>query len=201
MAIPIGKASQVIRAGRKANHLAIDDAAAEVLAGEGGGSVPGTSTTSSSARLTGSFDHGKGATPAFDNWAEDATDLTPIPLSMAEPVLIARAGGTRRMASASATWRRAQLLALAAQADAGLGGPMRRSSRCRNRAASNARFFLGKTDVSELPSAYKNAAAVFAAEIETFDLAEAVRTRRCPSGCIMAGASGSRCTVGDTKRR
>lgn len=38
----------------------------------------------------GLFYHGKGATPGFDGWAEDATDLTNISLNMAEPILIVR---------------------------------------------------------------------------------------------------------------
>ena len=49
----------------------------------------------------------------------------------------------------------------------------------------DARFFMGMTDISELPSAYKNAAAV-RRQIETFGLAEVV-DEVIPYGCIMAG--------------
>ena len=49
----------------------------------------------------------------------------------------------------------------------------------------DARFFCGIPDVSELPGAYKNAAAV-RAQIAEFGLAEVVDTIE-PIGCIMAG--------------
>jgi tRNA-splicing ligase RtcB len=38
----------------------------------------------------GLFYHGKGATPAFPNFAADTNGLTLIPMNMAEPILIAR---------------------------------------------------------------------------------------------------------------
>lgn len=49
----------------------------------------------------------------------------------------------------------------------------------------DARFFSGFTDISELPSAYKNAAAV-RAQIERYGLAEII-DEVLPNGCIMAG--------------
>jgi RNA-splicing ligase RtcB len=49
----------------------------------------------------------------------------------------------------------------------------------------DARFFCGNPDISELPGAYKNAAAV-RAQIAAFGLAEVVETID-PLGCIMAG--------------
>ncbi len=49
----------------------------------------------------------------------------------------------------------------------------------------DARFFSGFTDISELPSAYKNAAAV-RAQIERSGLAEII-DEVLPNGCIMAG--------------
>ena len=52
-------------------------------------------------------------------------------------------------------------------------------------AGIDARFFCGNPDVSELPGAYKNAAAV-RAQITEFGLAEIVDTIE-PVGCIMAG--------------
>jgi hypothetical protein len=82
-------ALQTIRQWTKQNHYAIHDMTAEKLA------------TKVSDRFwnehnfvfhksDGLFYHGKGATPAFDNWTEDAIDLTIIPLNMAEPILIVR---------------------------------------------------------------------------------------------------------------
>jgi len=49
----------------------------------------------------------------------------------------------------------------------------------------DARFFSGVTDISELPSAYKNAASM-RRQIEHFGLAEIV-DEVLPYGCIMAG--------------
>jgi RNA-splicing ligase RtcB len=51
----------------------------------------------------------------------------------------------------------------------------------------DARFFSGRTDVSELPSAYKNAAAV-RAQIDQYGLAEVV-DEIIPHGSIMTGDS------------
>lgn len=130
----------------------------------------------------GLFYHAKGATPAWDGWAEDATDYTLIPLNMSEPVLIARGKN----------------------ADHGLGfaphGAGRNFSRTQHKRqveGSNeeifvretkgldVRFFSGEIDVSELPSAYKNAAEV-QRQMQHFGLAE-VADRVMPYGCIMAG--------------
>jgi tRNA-splicing ligase RtcB (3'-phosphate/5'-hydroxy nucleic acid ligase) len=52
-------------------------------------------------------------------------------------------------------------------------------------AGIDARFFCGIPDISELPGAYKNAAAM-RAQIAAFGLAEVVDTID-PVGCIMAG--------------
>lgn len=131
----------------------------------------------------GLFYHGKGATPAFDGWAADATDLTIIPLNMAQPILIARGRN----------------------ADHGLGfsphGAGRNFSRTAHKRAMgdrpideivaeetkgiDARFYCGNPDISELPSAYKDAPAV-KRQIEHFGLAEIV-DEVLPYGCIMAG--------------
>ncbi|MBN9059744.1 MAG: RNA-splicing ligase RtcB, partial [Rhizobiales bacterium] len=58
----------------------------------------------------------------------------------------------------------------------------------RETAGLDVRFFCGNADVSELPSAYKNAAAM-RAQIEHYGLAEIV-DEVLPYGCIMAGDIG-----------
>ena len=83
------EALQLIREWTKANHLVIHDKAAELLSAK----VADRFWNEHNfvfRKSDGLFYHGKGATPAFDNWASDATDLTLIPLNMAEPVLIVR---------------------------------------------------------------------------------------------------------------
>ena len=175
-------ALQTIRAWTKANHELIHDLAAERLSAR----VADRCWNEHNfvfRRSDGLFYHGKGATPAFDNWADDATDLTLIPLNMAEPVLIARGKDAAH----------------------GLGfsphGAGRNFSRTQHRRMQegrtpdqifaeetkgiDARFFSGVTDITELPSAYKNAAAV-RRQIEHYELAEIV-DEVLPYGCIMAG--------------
>lgn len=126
----------------------------------------------------GLFYHGKGATPAFDGWAPDATDLTLIPLNMAQPVLIVRGkdnpdalgfsphGAGRNFSRAE--HRRRRLGDLEAET-----------------AGIDARFFSGIADPTELPSGYKNADEV-RRQITAFQLAEVV-DEVIPHGCIMAG--------------
>ncbi len=126
----------------------------------------------------GLFYHGKGATPAFTGWADDATDLTLIPLNMAEPVLIVRGlnnpdalgfspHGAGRNFSRSEHRRR------------GLGNFEVET------AGLDVRFYTGIADPTELPSGYKNAASV-KRQIGKFKLAEIV-DEVVPYGCIMAG--------------
>lgn len=175
-------ALQDIRAWTKASHFKIHDMAAEVV----GAYVVDRFWNEHNflfRKSDGLFYHAKGATPAFDGWADDATDLTIIPLNMAEPILIARGKN----------------------ADHGLGfsphGAGRNFSRTQHKRLMegrtdaeifaeetkgiDARFFMGIPDISELPSAYKNAATV-RAQIDEFGLAEIV-DEVIPYGSIMAG--------------
>lgn len=176
------EALQVIRAWTKANHLAIHDLAAERLGARVGDRF-WNEHNFVFRRSDGLFYHGKGATPAFDGWAEDATELTLIPLNMAEPILIARGRdaahglgfsphGAGRNFSRTQHRRRQ-----AGRTDAEIFAA--------ETAGLDARFFCGKPDISELPSAYKNAASV-RRQIERFDLAEIV-DEVLPHGSIMAG--------------
>ena len=130
------------------------------------------------------FYHAKGATPLDDKFVPDSeTGLRLIPLNMSEPVLIVKGETT----------------------DNNLGfaphGAGRNVSRTQHR-KSNAdrtieeifdtetkgldiRFFSKQIDITELPSAYKNAAAV-QEQMKTFGLGEVV-DKILPYGCIMAG--------------
>jgi RNA-splicing ligase RtcB len=175
-------ALQIVRAWTKENHFKIHDLAARRV----GGRVADRFWNEHNfvfRRSDGLFYHGKGATPAFGGWASDATDLTLVPLNMAQPILITR--GTN--------------------AANGLGfsphGAGRNLSRMRimemhgdrsfkeiyeeETAGLDARFYSGAPDISELPSAYKNAAAV-KAQIAEFGLAEVIE-EIMPYGSLMAG--------------
>ena len=175
-------ALQLIRAWTKANHFAIHDMAAERL-----GVRPKDRFWNEHnfvfRRSDGLFHHGKGATPAWQGWADDATDLTIIPLNMREPILIVRGAnapnglgfsphGAGRNMSRTAHKRR-------------VGDRSERDVFAEETAGIDARFFCNEIDVSELPSAYKDAAAV-REQIGRFGLAEVV-DEVVPHGCIMAG--------------
>ncbi|WP_349437770.1 RtcB family protein [Pararhizobium sp. A13] len=186
-------ALQTIRQWTKENHYAIHDMTAEKLSAK----VSDRFWNEHNfvfRKSDGLFYHGKGATPAFDNWAEDATDLTIIPLNMAEPILIVRGSnaahglgfsphGAGRNFSRTAHMRR---LGEEFGADSrGLSPNNIAAVMERETSGLDARFFSGIPDISELPSAYKNAANV-RSQIEHYGLAEIV-DEVIPYGSIMAG--------------
>jgi RNA-splicing ligase RtcB len=132
----------------------------------------------------GRFYHGKGATPAWADFAADTNGLTLIPLNMAQPVLITRGSdaanglgfcphGAGRNFSRSEHGRRLGTGRSEAQIVADETPEV------------DVRFYSGHPDVSELPSAYKDSAAL-ERQIHTYGLAEVI-DRVEPYGCIMAG--------------
>jgi len=176
------EALQLMRAWTKGNHYALHDLAVGRL----GVKVADRFWNEHNfvfRKADGLFYHGKGATPAFAGFAEDATDLTLVPLNMAEPVLIVRGrdaphglgfsphGAGRNFSRTQ--HRRMQAGRTAEEIVAAETGGI------------DARFFCGIPDISELPSAYKSAASV-RAQIERFGLAEVV-DEVVPHGCVMAG--------------
>lgn len=175
-------ALQIIRAWTKANHYAIHNAARDVLQAR----VADRFWNEHNfvfRRSDGLFYHAKGATPAFNGWADDATDLTLIPLNMSQPILIARGKnadnglGFSPHGAGRNFSRTTHKRMLAGRTDAEIFAE--------ETVGIDARFFMGLPDVSELPSAYKDAAAV-RAQIDTYNLAEIV-DEVLPYGCIMAG--------------
>jgi hypothetical protein len=134
-------------------------------------------------RRDGQYLHGKGATPAWQGFADDSNGLTLIPLNMAQPVLITRGldnpkalgfcpHGAGRNFSRTEFARRN-----AAESDADIVA--------REAAGVDCRYHCGIPDIGELPSAYKDADAIVR-QIEHFGLAEIVDYID-PYGCIMAG--------------
>ncbi|GGA94979.1 RNA-splicing ligase RtcB [Brucella endophytica] len=186
-------ALQIVRQWTKENHFAIHDMAVAKL----GARVADRFWNEHNfvfRKSDGLFYHGKGATPAFDGWAPDATDLTIIPLNMAEAILIVRGSnaahglgfsphGAGRNFSRSAHLRQ---LAVEYGADSrGLSPNNIADIMAKETAGLDVRFFSGIPDVSELPGAYKNAAQV-KAQIGEYGLAEIV-DEVIPYGSIMAG--------------
>lgn len=125
------------------------------------------------------FYHAKGATPAFDGWAEDATDLTLIPLNMSEPVLIVRGKNKGIGFSPHGAGRNYSRTAHKKTID-DFDAQIKKETE-----GLDVRFYCGTPDVSELPSAYKDAQSV-RDQIKKYDLAEIV-DEVLPYGCIMAG--------------
>lgn len=123
----------------------------------------------------GLFYHGKGATPNWSGFSADDDGRTLIPLNMAEPILIVAHTDNK------------DALGFAPH---GAGRNMGRKAFLReNRpempAGIDARFFCGRPDLSELPQAYKNAAAV-RSQIGKYGIGT-VTDEIVPYGSIMAG--------------
>ncbi len=175
-------ALQAVRGWTKASHFAIHDLVAAGL-GLGVRDRFWNEHNFIFRKSDGLFYHAKGATPAFPGFAADDSGLTLIPLNMAAPILITRgrndpAGlgfaphGAGRNFSRSEFFRRhagrppAEIVAAEAP-------------------GIDVRYFCGVPDISELPSAYKDAASV-RAQVERFGLARIVDVVE-PIGNIMAG--------------
>jgi len=175
------EALQLIRQWTKANHNGLHQAAVE-----GSGAQAGDRFWNEHNfvfKRGDLFYHGKGATPAWGDYAADATGLTLIPLNMSEPVLVVR-GKDRDHALGFSPH--------------GAGRNFSRSEHKRRMAGKtpdqllkeeteglDIRFHAGGVDASELPSSYKKADAVVE-QIKSYDLAE-IEDYIDPYGCIMAG--------------
>ena len=176
------QALQLIRAWTKANHFAIHDLIAHALGLQRKDRF-WNEHNFVFRKSDGLFYHAKGATPAWSGFAEDSCGLTLIPLNMAEPILITRgldapnALGFAPHGAGRNYSRTAYMRAHAQRAEEDIVAEQT--------AGIDARFFCGIPDISELPGAYKNAAAM-RAQIAAFGLAEVVDTIE-PVGCIMAG--------------
>ena len=129
------------------------------------------------------FYHAKGATPLDPKFMPDITGPRLIPLNMAEPVLIVEGKTTGNNLGF---------------APHGAGRNMSRTQHKRNNAdftkealfnleteGLDVRFFSKEIDISELPSAYKNAQTV-RSQMEDYGLGEII-DKVMPYGCIMAG--------------
>lgn len=130
------------------------------------------------------FYHAKGATPLDDKFVPDSQDgLRLIPLNMKEPILIVKGDTTKSNLGF---------------APHGAGRNVSRSQHIRSKAGRSfqevfaeetkgidARFYSGHVDISELPSAYKNAKQV-KDQMKEFSLGNVV-DEILPYGCIMAG--------------
>jgi RNA-splicing ligase RtcB len=128
------------------------------------------------------FYHAKGATPLDKKFMPDITGPRLIPLNMSEPVLIVEGKTTTSNLGF---------------APHGAGRNMSRTQHRKSKtgtvqdifneetAGLDIRFFSEEIDITELPSAYKNAETV-RKQMDEFDLGEVI-DEVLPYGCIMAG--------------
>lgn len=131
----------------------------------------------------GLFYHAKGATPAYSGYAHDDVGLTLIPLNMAEPILItsglnaANGLGFSPHGAGRNFSRTAHMKTFGERTEAEVFAS--------ETIGIDARSFCGNIDLSELPSAYKNANSV-RSQIDKFGMAN-VEDIIEPLGNIMAG--------------
>lgn len=174
-------ALQTIRKWTKQNHLCLHDA----IVGALGATVQQRYWNEHNFVFKDGdlFYHAKGATPLDPKFMPDITGPRIIPLNMAQPILIVEGETT------------ANNLGFAPH------GAGRNLSRTKHKYSKlnqsidavfaeetpgiDARFYFNRIDISELPSAYKNAAEV-KRQISHFKLATVV-DEVMPYGCIMAG--------------
>ena len=174
-------ALQLIRRWTKANHNAIHQAALEVAKGD---LVRRFWNEHNFVFRDGDlFYHAKGATPVDNAFLPDTDGVQIVPLNMGAPILLVQ--GERHEGNLGF-------------APHGAGRNMSRSAHKRSlaertdeeifaeeTAGLDARFWCGRIDISELPSAYKRPEAV-RAQMKAYNLAEVV-DEITPYGSIMAG--------------
>ena len=182
-------ALQVVRAWTKQNHASLHDLTVEAVNGDvhhrfwNEHNFVFREEKNNERNL---FWHAKGATPIHNDFMPDTTGVQIVPLNMAEPILFVKGerndnnrgfaphGAGRNMS------RTAHKKKLSNRSDAEI---LKAETQ-----GLDVRFYTGVTDISELPSAYKNADSVTAA-MHDFDLANVV-DRVLPYGSIMAGDGG-----------
>jgi len=129
------------------------------------------------------FWHAKGATPIHNAFLPDTQGVQIVPLNMAEPVLFvkgARNATNRGFAPHGAGRNMSRTKHKKLMTERSVEDIFREETE-----GLDVRFYSGTTDISELPSAYKNAEHVVR-DMQAFDLAEVV-DRVLPYGSIMAG--------------
>ncbi len=175
------EALQVIRAWTKHNHICIHNAAAEKLSVE----IENRFWNEHNFVFKDGdlFYHAKGATPLNEKFMPDITGPRLIPLNMAEPILMVEGKTT------------AENLGFAPH---GAGRNMSRTAHRRSKEDKkieavfaeetqglDIRFYSNEIDITELPSAYKNATSV-RAQMNEFELGSVI-DEVLPYGSIMAG--------------
>ncbi|MCX6181241.1 MAG: RtcB family protein [Bacteroidetes bacterium] len=175
------KALQIIRTWTKQNHICIHNAASA----KAGAMVENRFWNEHNFvfKVGDLFYHAKGATPLNEKFMPDITGPRLIPLNMAEPVLIVEGASTENNLGF---------------APHGAGRNLSRGQHRKSKSEQtveavfyketnglDVRFFSNEIDITELPSAYKNAASV-RSQMDEFGLGTVI-DEVLPYGCIMAG--------------
>ena len=188
------EALQIIRKWTKKNHEVLHDAALEKLGIEKENRF--WNEHNFVFKDGDLFYHAKGATPLDPKFMPDITGPRLIPLNMSEPVLIVEGKTTT---------------ANLGFAPHGAGRNVSRTQHRKSKAGTfeeifeeetkglDVRFFSNEIDITELPSAYKNAETV-RNQMEEFGLGEVI-DEVIPYGCIMAGDWQKNATWKRRKRR
>jgi len=176
------EALQIVREWTKLNHQILHDS---ILASLGENLVDRFWNEHNFVFKDGElFYHAKGATPLEDKFVPDSSEgRRLIPLNMNQPVLVVKGKENKNNLGF---------------APHGAGRNMSRTAHKKSKAGSSieeifeeetrnidVRFYSGRIDISELPSAYKDAKTV-QIQMKEFGLGEVV-DRIQPYGCIMAG--------------
>ena len=199
------QALQLVREWTKFNHQAIHDAAIDRLRGK----VVDRFWNEHNFvfRKDDLFYHAKGATPVERSFLPDSDGRMIIPFNATEPIVIVEGEMTPSNLGfaphgagryVSRTKHRRQRLE---------GGMTEATILAEETDGIDIRFFSGRIDITELPSAYKPATTILNA-MEKFQLAR-VREKIEPFGCIMAGdweqdapwRKGKKPTKGETHGR
>ncbi|MBD2766814.1 RtcB family protein [Hymenobacter sp. BT664] len=174
-------ALQTIRKWTKHNHLCLHDAIAHQLAA----TVQQRYWNEHNFVFKDGdlFYHAKGATPLDPKFMPDITGPRIIPLNMAQPILIVE-GATNENNLGFAPHGAGRNLSRTkhkySKVSQSIDDVFAEETR-----GIDARFYFNRIDISELPSAYKNAEEV-KRQISHFNLAAIIDEVR-PYGCIMAG--------------
>ncbi|MBO2007527.1 RtcB family protein [Hymenobacter negativus] len=175
------RALQTVRKWTKQNHLCLHDAIGEKL----GTTVQERYWNEHNFvfRDGDVFYHAKGATPLDPKFMPDITGPRIIPLNMAQPILIVE-GATNENNLGFAPHGAGRNLSRTKHKYSKIG-QTNEEVFAEETQGIDARFFFNRIDISELPSAYKNAEDV-KRQITQFNLATIIDEIQ-PYGCIMAG--------------
>ena len=127
--------------------------------------------------------HAKGATPLDAQFMPDITGPRIIPLNMAQPILIVEGATTENNLGFAPHGAGRNLSRTRHKISK--GAQTKEEIFAEETQGIDARFFFNEIDISELPSAYKNAEEV-KRQIVEFKLAQTIDEIQ-PYGCIMAG--------------